>query len=104
VPVPGSSGGYGFIQSKSGLVLDIQGASTKSGTPVIAYTKISSQPNNQLWTFNFPQLGPGNGSLVSYRIQSKSGLFLDVNQKKDKPLTLMASSTTSQMPTGCATP
>jgi hypothetical protein len=44
-----------FIQSKLGadLVIDIQRASTKPGTPLDAFTKKTTSPawNNQLWTF-----------------------------------------------------
>jgi hypothetical protein len=47
--------GYYFIQSKLGvdLVIDIQGASTKPGTPLDVFTKKTKSPawDNQLWTF-----------------------------------------------------
>ena len=44
-----------FIQSKlcADLVIDIQRASTKPGTPLDGYTKKTKSPDwdNQLWTF-----------------------------------------------------
>jgi hypothetical protein len=52
--VPSSEAGYYFIQSRLGdLVVDVEGASTKAGTHLDAYTKKTSSANwnNQLWTF-----------------------------------------------------
>jgi hypothetical protein len=52
--VPSSEAGYYFIQSRLGdLVIDVEGASTKAGTHLDAYTKKTSSANwnNQLWTF-----------------------------------------------------
>jgi hypothetical protein len=52
--IPSSVPGYYFIQSKLGdLVIDVQGASTKPGTLLDAYTKKTTSPawDNQLWTF-----------------------------------------------------
>jgi hypothetical protein len=69
----GKNDGYGYIQSKSGLVLDIKGAKTTAGTPVIACGKDSSESANQLWKF----VPDGKNDGHSY-IQSKSGLVLDI--------------------------
>lgn len=53
--VPSTVVGYYFIQSvdSSNLVIDVQGASTKPGTPLDAFTLKTKDPdwNNQLWTF-----------------------------------------------------
>jgi hypothetical protein len=47
-PVPG----FFFIQSSLGdLVIDVEGASTKPGTHLDAFTKKTGSPDNQLWTF-----------------------------------------------------
>ncbi len=44
--------GDGFIiNAASRQVLDVQGGSTTSGTPVITFTKKSPAANNQLWNF-----------------------------------------------------
>jgi hypothetical protein len=95
----GNGDGYGFIQSKSGLVLDIQGASTAAYTSVVAFGQNHPATDNQLWKFD----EDGSNKGYSY-IQSKSGLVLDVNPapvlisvlilhtKKPSLATLMASS------------
>jgi hypothetical protein len=77
-----------FIQSKLGdLVIDVQGASTKPGTLLDAFTKKTKSPdwNNQLWTFVW------SGSLPNfYFIQSKLGdLVIDVQDASTKPGTLL---------------
>ena len=69
----GQSDGYSFIQSQVGFVLDIQGANTAAGTPVVAFTKNTSDRDNQLWKFVADSAHDGYG-----HIQSKNGLVLDI--------------------------
>jgi len=72
-----------FIQSKLGdLVIDVEGASTKPGTPLDAFTKKTKSPdwNNQLWQF-VPSSFEG-----SYLLQNPaSGLVIDVQGASTKP-------------------
>jgi hypothetical protein len=72
-----------FIKSKLGnLVIDIQGASTKPGTPLDAYTKKTTSPdwNNQLWEFVTSHFEG------SYVLQNPaSGLVIDVQGAKTNP-------------------
>ncbi|MBV8732363.1 MAG: RICIN domain-containing protein, partial [Acidobacteriia bacterium] len=76
-----------FIQSKLGdLVIDIQGASTKPGTLLDAFTKKTKSPDwdNQLWTFEtseWPNF---------YFIQSiLDDLVIDVQGASTKPGALL---------------
>jgi len=65
VPDPGKSGYY-FIKSKlNGNVVDIQGASTKAGALLDAYTQKSSGADNQLWEFVADPAGSGYFFIVS---------------------------------------
>ena len=58
--------GYFFIASKlSGNVIDIEGASTKSGTLLDAYPKKTSGTDNQLWEFVADPAGSGYFFIVS---------------------------------------
>jgi hypothetical protein len=72
-----------FIQSKLGnLVIDIQGASTKPGTALDAFTKKSTSPdwNNQLWQF------VASSVAGSYLLQNPaSNLVIDVQGASTKP-------------------
>jgi len=77
--------GYGYLQSKSNLVLDIQHGSTNPGGSVIAFTKKRSESDNQLWKFVSDGM---NGGLYGY-LQSKSNLVLDIpgsSPDRSKPL------------------
>ena len=69
------------------LVIDVQGAKTKPGTLLDAYTKKTKSPdwNNQLWTFVTTDLLPN-----FYFLQSKLGdLVIDIQGAKTKPGTLL---------------
>lgn len=76
-----------FIQSKLGdLVIDIEGASTKPGTPLDVFTKKTKSPdwNNQLWEFVPSYIEE------FYVIQNPaSGLVIDVEGANTKPGTLI---------------
>jgi hypothetical protein len=66
----GKKDGYCYIQSKSGLVLDIKGAQATTGTSVIAFSKNNT---STLWKF------VPNGKNKGYGyVQSKSGLVLNI--------------------------
>lgn len=71
---------YYFITSKlNGYVLDITGASTASGTPIISYPRKTSGTDNQLWERvpTGPKDSAGGQSL--YFIKSKlNGNVLDI--------------------------
>ncbi|MGA8026655.1 MAG: RICIN domain-containing protein, partial [Bryobacteraceae bacterium] len=88
--------GICFLQNPaSGLVIDIQGASTKPGTHLDAYTKKSSYPdwNNQLWTFApssvseyYFIVGDGNLVIDVQGASTKAGTLLDAyTQKTSSP-------------------
>ncbi len=77
--------GYGYLQSKSNLILDIQGGQTNPGACVIAFTKDASESDNQLWKFVSDGM---NGGVYGY-LQSKSNLVLDIpgsSPNRSKPL------------------
>ncbi|WP_336772896.1 RICIN domain-containing protein [Paenibacillus sp. MMO-58] len=63
---------YKIVNKNSGMVMDVNGASTANGASVIQYT--DNGGNNQRWKL----VSAGNGY---YKIQNvNSGLLLDVNQ------------------------
>ena len=70
----GENDGYGYLQSKRNLVLDLQRGQTHAGTPVIAWTKNNSETNNQLWKF----VSDGQNDGKYGYLQSKSNLVLDI--------------------------
>jgi hypothetical protein len=76
-----------FIQSKLGdLVIDIQGAATKPGTPLDAFTKKTSGPgwNNQLWAFETSSFEG------CYLLQNPaSSLVIDIEGASTKPGTAL---------------
>src|SRR5580658_7684912 len=84
--------GYFFIASKlSGNVIDIEGASTKSGTLLDAYPKKVSGTDNQLWEFVADPAGSGyyfiksklNGNVVDIQgASTKAGTLLDAYPQK----------------------
>ncbi|MBV9742371.1 MAG: RICIN domain-containing protein [Acidobacteriia bacterium] len=89
-----------FIQSKLGdLVIDIQGASTKPGTLLDAFTKKTKSPDwdNQLWTFetsewpNFYFIQSILDDLVIdvQGASTKPGALLDVFTQKTKTLDMV---------------
>ena len=71
--------GYGYIQSQSGMYLDIQDGNgdqnPASGSLVIAYTKDSGEALNQLWKFS-------KGYIQS---DAPNGLVLDIQGGSTDP-------------------
>jgi len=91
-----------FIQSKLGdLVIDIQGAGTKPGTPLDVFTKKTKSPdwNNQLWEFVTSNIEE------FYVIQNPaSGLVIDVEGASEKPGTPLDAFTMKTSPLGLIAP
>jgi Ricin-type beta-trefoil lectin domain-like len=85
---PASQPGSFFIQSQMSkkLVIDIQGAKTKPGTPLDAWTKKSRNNKNQLWR-SVP--GPFNSPYYFFLQSLLGDLVIDVygaRTEKDTPL------------------
>lgn len=78
-------GTYYYIKSKLGNVIDIQGASTKAGAGLDAYTQKATGADNQLWEFVSDPAGSG-----SYFIKSKlNGNVIDIEGASTKAGTLL---------------
>jgi hypothetical protein len=80
---------YYFITSKlNGNVLDVNGANTAAGTPIISYPQKTSGTDNQLWTL--VPTGPKDsaGGQSQYYIQSKlNNYVLDISGGSPQPNT-----------------
>lgn len=80
---------YYFIASQlNGNVLDIDGANTAAGTPIISYPQKTTDTSNQLWTL--VPTGPKDsaGGQSQYYIQSQlNNYVLDINGSNTAPNT-----------------
>ncbi|MGH7046084.1 MAG: RICIN domain-containing protein [Stellaceae bacterium] len=87
-----AASGYYFIKSRlSGNVIDIQGASTKSGVLLDAFPQKATGNDNQLWKFIKDPAGSGycfiksklSGNVIDIQgASTKSGVLLDVFPQK----------------------
>ncbi len=66
---------YFFIKNKNGNVIDIEHASNKPGTPLDAFTKKSTNNDNQLWEFVTDPSGSGY-----FFIKNKNGNVIDIER------------------------
>jgi hypothetical protein len=86
--------GYYFLQSQmkdpegTPLVIDIQGAVNKPGTPLDAYPKKSKEYDNQLWKF---VEGPAGWYFIESKLKNAEGipLVIDIQAASDKPGALL---------------